>query len=108
MFGDTARPARTAGSKPQLYDALLQYSELWNDPKYAARAKQDVAALPKQPSYAFESAGSYVLRSQWGPQGTYLALHCPPLGISGHDQPDNGTFELYAYGRWLMTDSGFS
>jgi heparan-sulfate lyase len=23
-----------------------------------------------------------------------------------HNQPDNGTFELYAYGRNLMTDSG--
>jgi heparan-sulfate lyase len=47
------------------------------------------------------------MRSQWGPEGAYLALHCPPPGISGHDQPDNGTFELYAHGRWLMTDSGY-
>ena len=91
----------------QLYDPLLQFSELWNDPKYAARAKLDETALPKQTSYAFESAGVYVMRSQWGPEGTYLALHCAPPALSGHDQPDNGTFELYAYGRWLMTDSGF-
>jgi heparan-sulfate lyase len=45
------------------------------------------------------------MRSQWEKAPTGLA--CPPPGISGHDQPDNGTFELYAYGRWLMTDSGF-
>ena len=36
-----------------------------------------------------------------------MALHCSPPAISGHDQPDNGTFELYAYGRWLMPDTGF-
>lgn len=36
-----------------------------------------------------------------------LAPHCLPPAISGHDQPDNGTFELYGYGRWLMPDTGF-
>ena len=107
MFGDTGRPIPKAAEKPQLYDPLLQYSELWNDAKYAARAKQDATALPKVTSYAFESAGIYVMRSQWGPEGTYLAMHCAPPALSGHDQPDNGTFELYAYGRWLMTDSGY-
>jgi len=109
MFGDTARREPPPGDRRamQLYDPLLQYSAFWHDPKYAARAKQDETALPKQTSCAFESAGVYLMRSQWGPEGAYLALHCPPPGISGHDQPDNGTFELYAYGRWLMTDSGF-
>jgi len=36
-----------------------------------------------------------------------LAPHCSPPAISGHDQPDKGTFELYGYGRWLMPDTGF-
>jgi heparan-sulfate lyase len=36
-----------------------------------------------------------------------MAVHCSPPAISGHDQPDNGTFELYAFGRWLMPDSGY-
>ncbi len=106
MFGDTARPAPKDGKLP-LYDSLLQYSKAWNDPKYAARANLDVAALPKQTSYAFESAGVYVMRSQWGADGTYLALQCAPEALSSHDQPDNGTFELYAHGRWLMTDTGY-
>jgi heparan-sulfate lyase len=107
MFGDTARKAPEDGKTPQLYDPLLRYSEVWNDPKYAARAKLDVAALPKQTSYAFESAGVYVMRSQWGLEGTYLAMQCAPPALSGHDQPDNSTFELYALGRWLMTDTGY-
>lgn len=49
----------------------------------------------------------YVMRNDWGPEQIYFALHAPPLGLKGHDQPDNGTFELYAYGRWLMPDTGY-
>jgi heparan-sulfate lyase len=109
MFGDTAR------SKPQsnnrrdgsLYGLLTRLSDVWDDPKYAARAELDRGRLPKQTSYAFGGAGLYVMRSDWGPEGIYFALHCPPPPLSGHDQPDNGTFELYAYGRWLMTDTGY-
>ena len=109
MFGDTRRsdPAPEDPRSAQLYDPLIRFSKLWDDPKYAARAMQDTTALPKQTSYAFESAGVYVMRSRWDAQGAYLALHCPPPALSGHDQPDNGTFELYAHGRWLMTDTGF-
>lgn len=109
MFGDTARPHPTPEDRrtADLYGSLLRFSDVWHDPKYAARAKLDESALPAQTSYAFESAGVYCLRSQWGPDGVYLALHCAPPALSGHDQPDNGTFELYAYGRWLLTDTGF-
>ena len=108
MFGDTSR-YEPSPKEPTLRfrELLADFSRVWNDPKYAARARMDEAALPKQMSYAFETAGSYVMRSQWSPAGTYLALHCPPPTISGHDQPDNGTFELFANGRWLLTDSGF-
>jgi heparan-sulfate lyase len=49
----------------------------------------------------------YILRNAWGPEQIHFALHCSPPAISGHDQPDNGTFELYAYGRWLMPDTGY-
>jgi hypothetical protein len=77
------------------------------DPKYEARAKLRRDRLPEQKSYAFRDAGTYVLRDDWGPEQIYFALHCPPPAISGHDQPDNGTFELYAFGSWLMPDSGY-
>lgn len=109
MFGDTGRsnPMPADRRDSHLYDPLLRFSKLWDDPKYAARATLDEKALPKKMSYAFESAGVYVMRSQWGPDGVYLALHCAPPALSGHDQPDNGTFELCAYGRWLLTDSGY-
>ena len=109
MFGDTSRSIDIPDDRSRwgLYRYLVNATELFDDPKYAARATLDRAALPKQTCYAFRDAGMYALRNDWGPDQVYLALHCSPPAISGHDQPDNGTFELYAYGRWLMTDSGY-
>ncbi|MBP7937542.1 MAG: alginate lyase family protein [Phycisphaerae bacterium] len=109
MFGDTARPlsATQDRSRWPLYSVLFQASSLLGEPKYAALARLDQKQLPTRASVAFRDAGLCVMRSGWGPDQVYLAMHCPPPGISGHDQPDNGTFELWAYGRWLMTDTGF-
>ncbi len=109
MFGDGSRAINVGSlrSRWSLYGKLLDATESTSDPKHAARAKLDRSALPDQTSYAFREAGFYVMRSEWGPQQVYFALHCSPRAISSHDQADNGTFELYAYGRWLMTDSGF-
>ena len=109
MFGDCARPMPKTDDRScwQLYSTLIEATELLGDAKYAARAKLDRANLPEQKSYAFSEAGMYVLRNDWGPDQIHFGLHCSPRAISGHDQPDNGTFELYAYGRWLMPDTGF-
>ncbi len=109
MFGDTGRGTPTPPNRTdaQLYAPLASYTELWNDPRYAARADLALEQLPEQTSYAFDEAGMYIMRSEWGPNGVYMALHCVPPGLSGHDQRDNHTFELYAYGRWLLTDTGY-
>jgi len=109
MFGDTGRSIKVPAdrSRWQLYPALVKATELFGDPKYAALATLDRAALPGQTCYAFREAGMYALRNDWGSDQIYFALHCSPPAISSHDQPDNGTFELRAYGRWLMTDSGY-
>ncbi|MDE2999922.1 MAG: alginate lyase family protein [Gemmatimonadota bacterium] len=109
MFGDGSRPmvATDDRSTWPLYGELMDASKLFGDPKYAARANLDRKALPDRKSRAFREAGFYVMRDDWGPDQIHLALHCSPPAISSHDQPDNGTFELYAYGRWLMNDTGF-
>jgi heparan-sulfate lyase len=109
MFGDTARPRVESDDRrtwPR-FNVLVEGSTIFDDPKYAARAKLQGDRLPKQVSYAFKEAGSYVMRSDWGPDAIYFALHCAPPPLSGHDQKDNATFELYAYGRWLITDTGY-
>lgn len=109
MFGDGSRPIKETDdrSKWPLYDELVGATELLGDPKYAARATLNRAHLPAQKSRAFQEAGLYAMRDDWGPDQIHMALHCSPPAISSHDQPDNGTFELYAYGRWLMPDTGF-
>jgi heparan-sulfate lyase len=109
MFGDGSRPIKASDDREKwsLYSTLMEATELFGDPKYAARATLDRSILPDEKSFAFTEAGMYVMRNDWGPDQIHLGLHCSPKAISGHDQPDNGTFELYAYGRWLMPDTGF-
>ena len=110
MFGDTARiqPRSMDRRTWQLYGLLQKASRWFEDPKYKALADLNLANLPKNGSIAFTGAGLYAMRNAWTPDQVYMALHCsPPSFNPWHDQPDNGTFELYAYGRWLMPDSGF-
>ena len=109
MFGDTSRSIvkATDRSRWPLYGTLIEATDLLGDPKYAARAKLILDELPEQKSYAFSKAGMYMFRDKWGPDQIYMALHSSPPAISSHDQHDNGTFELYAYGRWLMPDTGY-
>ncbi|MCC6486776.1 MAG: alginate lyase family protein [Candidatus Hydrogenedentes bacterium] len=109
MFGDTSRPYPSPAQrgKMTLYGSMLLAAEVLSDPRFAALALNQTDELPALKSYAFPEAGMYFLRDAWGPKQIYFALHCSPPGISGHDQPDNGTFEVCAFGRWLMTDSGY-
>ncbi|MGC9327801.1 MAG: alginate lyase family protein, partial [Candidatus Hinthialibacter sp.] len=109
MFGDTSRPLTSDRQRTNfpLYQTLHNATNLLGDSKYAARADLIQDQLLSQTSYAFSQAGMYVMRDAWGADQIYLALHCSPPAISSHDQPDNGTFELCAFGRWLMPDTGF-
>jgi len=109
MFGDTSRgKIQSADRKTwQLYNTLIEAGRKFNDPKFKALADLDAKKLPDNGSVAFPDAGLYAMRSNWSPDQVYMALHCSPPAISSHDTPDNGTFELYAYGRWLMPDTGF-
>lgn len=109
MFGDTARSKPTSKERTSwsLYHTLVEAGEKFNDPKYKALADLDVRQLPSNGSIAFSQAGLYAMRNKWSPDQVYMALHCSLQGYSIHDTPDNGTFELYGYGRWLMPDSGY-
>jgi heparan-sulfate lyase len=109
MFGDCSRSLTDDDDRSKLshFALLKDATDLLGDPKYAARADLNREFLPEPASHAFHDAGMYALRNDWGPDQIYMAVHNSPKAISSHDQPDNGTFELYAYGRWLMPDSGF-
>lgn len=102
MFGDSRRRPDQEGHGELLEEAavLLGRPDL---------APPDEGVAPR--NIAFEESGMYFFRSGWDRDAVYLALHCSPPALrggrkGGHDQPDNGTFELFAYGRWVMPDSG--
>lgn len=60
---------------------------------------------PARRSAAYPESGFYFFRSDWRPDAVFMPLKCG-APAEWHNQPDNGTFELFAYGRNLMTDSG--
>jgi len=109
MFGDASRPPRPSPCRStwQLYGLLQHGARHLHEPRLAARAELDETRLPPPTSAVFAEAGLYALRSDWTAGAIQLDLHCSPPAISSHDQPDNGTFELYAFGEWVMPDSGF-
>lgn len=110
MFGDTSRDIISSNDRKtwSLYNTLAEAGRRFNDHRYQALADLDLNVLPVNGSTAFTNAGLYTLRNGWTPEQVYMAVHCTPPSLNPwHDQPDNGTFELYAYGRWLMPDSGF-
>jgi hypothetical protein len=71
-----------------------------------ALAKGQQAEAPLQASYASPGSGYYVMRSSWEPrQARYLYLDLTPQSL-GHAHNDAGHFDLYAYGKPLLADTG--
>ena len=60
---------------------------------------------PKVTNVAYPESGFYFFRTCWGTNSIFMPVKCADVG-EWHNQIDNGTFELYAYGRNLMNDSG--
>lgn len=71
--------------------------------KFLATGGREGVAPPT--ALALSDAGIYSLRSGWGENAIHLIMKCGRDG-GWHCQPDNGTFELYAFDRYLMPDSG--
>lgn len=61
---------------------------------------------PENLSKGFLSSGFFTFRNGWGPDATVMVLKAGPMG-GWHNQPDNGTFELWFNGTNLFPDSGF-
>ena len=60
---------------------------------------------PAWTSRAFPYAGFYVMRSDWSAEARYLVFD-GGRSAGGHNHVDKLSFELYAYGNTLVTDSG--
>lgn len=72
--------------------------------KYWASDKL-VGPPPAHLSKAFKHGGFYTLRNGWDTQSTQMVVKAGPKAF-WHNQPDNGTFELFIKGRYFFRDSG--
>ena len=61
--------------------------------------------LPEYQSKGFISSGFFVFRNSWKKDATQMVVKAGPPAF-WHNQPDNGTFELWHKGRNLFPDSG--
>lgn len=60
---------------------------------------------PEQTNAAYPQSGFYFFRSEWSKDAVFMPVK-NGVGNIWHSQIDNGTFELFAYGRNFMVDSG--
>lgn len=66
--------------------------------------RQSEATPPAKTSVAFPDGGYYFMRTGWGRDDHYLALHCGPYGSHGHD--DTLGLVAAAHGRTVLFDPG--
>ncbi len=62
-------------------------------------------AAPTELASVFPYAGQYVMRSGWTDEDRFMIIDAGPYGIA-HQHEDNLSFELWAYGAYLITDPG--
>ncbi len=98
MFGDDPQ-AKVTGQVKMGAEQFPENPYL----KFLASGGSEGEAPPT--AFILPDAGLYSLRNSWDEDAIHLIMKCGPDG-GWHCQPDNGTFELYAYGRLLMPDSG--
>ncbi|MBB6002535.1 heparin-sulfate lyase HepC [Arcicella rosea] len=61
--------------------------------------------LPPYLSRGFKDAGFFTFRNGWSKDATVMVLKAGPPA-AWHNQPDNGTFDLYIKGRNFFPDGG--
>ena len=98
MFGDTSRMSAWG----QLRENAARFKR--PDFLYVASYGSE-GTKPDATAFALPVSGFYSMRSGWDRNAICLIMKNGPNG-GGHCQPDNGTFELYAGGCYLMPDSG--
>jgi len=61
--------------------------------------------LPAYLSHGLQTSGFYTFRTGWKEDATMMVVKAGPPAF-WHNQPDNGTFELYINGRNFFPDAG--
>lgn len=61
--------------------------------------------LPEYLSKGFLTSGFFIFRNSWGEDAVQMVVKAGPPAF-WHNQPDNGTFELWYKGQNLFPDSG--
>ncbi|MDR0419786.1 MAG: heparinase II/III family protein [Prevotellaceae bacterium] len=61
--------------------------------------------VPSYLSHALKTSGYYTFRNAWMDHATVMVVKAGPPAF-WHNQPDNGTFELYVNGRNFFPDAG--
>ena len=102
MFGDTK-----SHDKNSLQRQFRSWSKVFPGDKqlqwFATEGRK--GALPDYTSQQFPESGFYVLRTGWDKNATVTVVKAGPPAF-WHNQPDNGTFELWHRGRNFFPDSG--
>ena len=100
QFGDSKN------SKPgSIYKSLKAWADLFDRPDLLYVATQGKEGTEPGTTFALKESGFYSMRSGWEKDAICMVLKCGGNG-GFHCQPDNGSFELFAGGRYLMPDSG--
>lgn len=111
-FNDTRQ---VSWNRSVLNNNFKRFAELFPDNeefKYmAAYGKNNIGACPDIEPKIFPNSGYYILRNGWKKTSTMMILSNNNSGSTvlqpwSHNQPDNGTFELYYNGRNFFPDSG--
>lgn len=85
---------------------VLSYDHAWAFGIQGITLYEELEARqPEHMSWPFVQTGNYVMRSGWSEQDAYLYFHCGFLG-GGHGHADMLHFEMHAFGRDLLVDSG--
>lgn len=114
MFNDSWNKTRSILTKN-----FKKYSEMFpesDELKYMATSGNGGASQGNTPGNEmklFEDAGFYIMRNGWVPESTVMIFsnnkfndESTSFASYSHNQPDNGTFELYINKRNFFPDSG--
>lgn len=94
-------------SKNAMLGNFKEFEKLFPDNKFIKYWASDrkEGEKPNYLSTAYKTGGFYIFRNGWDEKSSQMVVKAGPEG-KWHNQPDNGTFELYINGRNFFRDSG--